>query len=247
MSNYGDKLDSRIEGDKEKIKLKLMNFAFESHKNTSPEAFRIHVSDSNLAKLNSNLTSETFQKIKMTIYDTIRKVYEENRPENFKRLARFDSKPFVLNKRVYSLNFKIICIGQKFVSYSQSIGNSMLDETPFDFYGENKIPFTGNKNFIWSNNKLIPITLDSLFEKGDLFQNEILLAIQARTDLDLDCSSHEKLAEKFSHTFSLSEKGIILYLYDMNHRYYENIELVIPLERLKLSKKTSWILEYLIQ
>ncbi len=247
MSNYGHKLDSRTQGDKEKIKLKLMNFAFESHKNGSPEAFRIQVSDSILIKLNSDLTSESFQKFKMAIYDTMRKVYEQNRPENFKRLTKIGLNSLVLNGRIYSLHFEVINIGQKFVSYSETIGNSMLDETPFDFYKENKIPFTGNKKFIWSQEKLIPITLDSLFGKGDLFQQEVLLAIQARTDLDLDCSSLEKLAEKFSHTFSLSEKGIVLYHYDMSHGYYQNIKLLIPLERLKINKKTAWIIEYLKQ
>jgi hypothetical protein len=86
--------------------------------------------------------------------------------------------------------------------------------------------------------------LDSIFGKGNLFENELLAAIKKRDDLKLDCSSIDQLVDNFNDVFWFSEKGIHLQ-YDKNGNGYQAVEILIPIENLKKHRQTSWFTLYL--
>ncbi|MFN5416352.1 MAG: hypothetical protein ACK5B9_04795 [Flavobacteriia bacterium] len=232
FSSLGEKLDKNHP----LFKTKLLQFALLANSNYDSKAFRIRVNQSDFSYLLKNTEKPNFTDFQLTIYDHFKQLFDLDKGCNF-----LDQSP-CFQKKIYEL----IAFGEKFVSAKNSTYASDLN---FDNIRNEMMPFSNKyiidiQNLIWNENKLIKITLDSIFGKGNLFENELLAAIKKRDDLKLDCSSIDQLVDNFNDVFWFSEKGIHLQ-YDKNGNGYQAVEILIPIENLKKHRQTSWFTLYL--
>ena len=133
---------------------------------------------------------------------------------------------------------QIFRFGKNFVSLS---ANSSLIKTDGlnSWYDYDAYSY---ENYTLKNKTLSKISLLDIFGDLNNLMKELLLTISNQEDLFLDCSTNQGLLEKVNGRFSLSNKGVSLYILN---DHYDQQELLIPISRLKINTKSQWIVPYL--
>lgn len=201
-------------------------------------AFKLTLSIDEFNRLITDKHNPKFGEFNKAIYEYFKKLFDKNNTcNNFEEFNCF-------NENIYQIQE----IGNHFVSAKKYYSSKIAYDLDYDFIDKSRLINYSysfdNQNLIWKNQKIIIASLDSIFGKSKLFEEELIAAIKKRDDLKLDCSSTDVLVEKFKQNFELSHKGIYL-TYRENTNYYNEIRILIPIENLKKHKQSQWIVEYL--
>lgn len=137
----------------------------------------------------------------------------------------------IYNKSLYDF-------GNNFVSLNSNSYNLRKDSS---FYEPTYNSFSF-ENYIFKNSSLNKISLLDIFGNSNNLLKELLWAITKQEGLMLYCSSTEGYLENLRGRFSLSDKGISLYL-DDEHASVN--ALLISKDRLMANEYAKWIVPYL--
>ncbi len=151
---------------------------------------------------------------------------------------------------------------------SQSNTLKLMDITDFSFCFDD-VQFEYNRqytsiyhtfhNYIYYNKQFSEITFDSLFNPETDYMpylNELLIEeIKKRDDVELDCTNSMAYSENLKRSFSLSEKGMCIYLGlseandDGQIELEESgvVQIIIPYIKLKTIARKEGIIKYLLE
>ena len=214
------------------------------NQNVHREAFRILLPEAEKERFNQLA-------YRQELYDLLRNTYEQSTP-SFSRYACVES-----GVRISAIAFpdtlhlkSIWHFGPGYVS----LATDVLPVTGLNYgYGTSRLPYTfayasygSFESYIYESGRLRKIKLEEIFGTGGALQEELLLAISKRDDLELDCSSPERFVQLINGRFTLSENGVIL-RFEPTDWDLRDVELLVPNERLKARPETQWIVPYLVK
>lgn len=147
---------------------------------------------------------------------------------------------------MYEPNYQLQSIGNNFASVIKYYNSN--DPYGWDHLRSQAPPEApGGEmwNFVYKKDKVIAISLNDIFPTDALLIQELILAIQKRDDLKLDCSSLEMMVARINGKFTLAEEGVYLYYSGFDNWNAEMIRFLIPAANLETHSETNWIVPIL--
>lgn len=118
------------------------------------------------------------------------------------------------------------------------------------FYGRgNSETVYAYTNYRYKNGKFEPLALSDLI-RGDyksILQDELVIALKKRDDLNLDCHATDKLFTLTEERFSITDAGLVLYLPGGAGMYGQLVGLTIPWKNLLPHAKNGSLVQEMVK